>query len=97
MNTPRGKRKIRRGRVVGDRMRKTVMVEVERKFPHPLYKKVVRQTARWQVHDEDDRAAVGDLVEIAETRPLSKTKRWRLVKIIRTAGGKTGTEPGGDR
>jgi len=83
MTTSRGSRKVRRGWVVSDRMQKTVMVEVERKFAHPLYKKVVKKITRFKAHDEDNQARIGDFVEIAETRPLSKTKRWRLLKIIR--------------
>ncbi|MEA1928127.1 MAG: 30S ribosomal protein S17 [Candidatus Auribacterota bacterium] len=84
VNSERGKRKIRRGKVTSDRMEKSIVVEVIRKYRHPLYKKVVRQTNTFTAHDEKNQARIGDLVEIKETRPLSKTKRWRLVKVIRS-------------
>lgn len=92
MNEPRGKRKIRRGWVVSDRMQKTAMVEVQKVFPHPLYKKVVKKVTRLKIHDRDNQARVGDFVEIAETRPISKTKRWRLVRVIRSAAGEAATD-----
>ena len=81
----RNNRKVRRGRVSSDRMEKSIVVEVIRKFRHPLYKKVSRQTFRYHAHDEKNQARVGDIVEIMETRPISKSKRWRLVKIIKTS------------
>jgi small subunit ribosomal protein S17 len=82
-NQERGRRKIRRGKVTGDRMDKSIVVEVIRKYRHPLYTKVVRQTNSFAAHDEDNQARIGDLVEIMESRPISKTKRWRLVKVIK--------------
>ena len=83
----RGKRKVRMGKVTGDRMEKTVTVSVERKFRHPLYGKVVKKTVVFKAHDEENAARLGDVVEIMETRPLSKTKRWRLVRILKPAAG----------
>ena len=81
----RGSRKLRIGKVSSDRMDKTITVDTERKYRHPLYKKVVKKTTRFKAHDEKNEARVGDLVEIMETRPLSKTKRWRLAKVIERA------------
>jgi small subunit ribosomal protein S17 len=81
----RGTRKIRCGVVVSDAMDKTVAVGVERTYRHPRYGKVIRKTEVFKVHDEGDQARVGDQVEIMETRPLSKTKRWRLVSILKAA------------
>jgi small subunit ribosomal protein S17 len=81
----RGYRKVRRGYVVSDKMDKTVVVEVEDRVKHPLYGKVIRRTTKVKVHDEANTAGVGDLVSISETRPLSATKRWRLVEILEKA------------
>jgi small subunit ribosomal protein S17 len=81
----RGYRKLRRGYVVGDKMDKTVVVEVEDRVKHPLYGKVLRRTTKVKVHDEQNTAGVGDLVVIMETRPLSATKRWRVVEILQKA------------
>jgi small subunit ribosomal protein S17 len=81
----RGDRKVRRGYVVSDKMQKTLVVEVEDRVKHPLYGKVLRRTSKVKVHDELNAAGVGDLVLISETRPLSATKRWRLVEIIEKA------------
>jgi small subunit ribosomal protein S17 len=81
----RGYRKGRRGYVVSDKMDKTVVVEVEDRVKHPLYGKVIRRTTKVKVHDEANTAGVGDLVSISETRPLSATKRWRLVEILEKA------------
>ncbi len=81
----RGYRKIRRGYVVSDKMDKTVVVEVEDRVKHPLYGKVLRRTSKVNVHDEANSAGVGDLVLITETRPLSATKRWRVVEILERA------------
>jgi small subunit ribosomal protein S17 len=83
--TTRGYRKSRRGYVVSDKMDKTVVVEVEDRVKHPLYGKVIRRTTKVKVHDEANTAGVGDLVSISETRPLSATKRWRLVEILEKA------------
>ena len=78
-------RKTRRGYVVSDKMQKTVVVEVEDRVKHPLYGKVIRRTSKVQAHDEANAAGVGDLVMIMETRPLSATKRWRVVEILEKA------------
>ncbi len=78
----RANRKTRRGYVVSDKMDKTVVIEVEDRVKHPLYGKVIRRTSKVKVHDEQNAAGVGDLVLIMETRPLSATKRWRLVEIL---------------
>jgi len=81
----RGNRKERVGVVVSDCQEKTIIVEVTRRVPHKLYKKVIKRKKRYAVHDENSTAKVGDDVRIVETRPLSKRKRWRLTEIIRTA------------
>ena len=78
-------RKTRRGYVVSDKMQKTVVVEVEDRVKHPLYGKVIRRTSKVKAHDEQGSAGIGDLVLIMETRPLSATKRWRLVEILEKA------------
>ena len=80
-----GKRKTKVGRVVSDKMDKTVVVSVERLTRHPLYKRVVRMTSKFAVHDEENQARVGDTVLIEESRPLSRTKRWRLVEVTSRA------------
>jgi small subunit ribosomal protein S17 len=81
----RGRRKVREGYVVSDKMDKTVVVAVEDRFKHRLYGKVLRSTSRLKAHDEANSAGVGDRVRIMETRPLSATKRWRLVEILEKA------------
>jgi small subunit ribosomal protein S17 len=81
----RAHRKTRRGYVVGDKMDKTVVVAVEDRVKHPLYGKVMRRTSKVKAHDEANAAGIGDLVLIMETRPLSATKRWRLVEVIEKA------------
>jgi len=81
----RGKRKVRAGRVTSDVRSKTITVSVERTVLHPLYGRVVTKTKKYMVHDENNDARKGDLVEITETRPLSKTKRWRLTKVVERA------------
>jgi small subunit ribosomal protein S17 len=81
----RNYRKTRQGYVVSDKMDKTVVVEVEDRVKHPLYGKVIRRTTKVKAHDEANGAGVGDLVLISETRPLSATKRWRLVEILEKA------------
>ncbi|MFT6973465.1 MAG: small subunit ribosomal protein S17 [Pontimonas sp.] len=81
----RGYRKVRRGYVTSDKMDKTIVVEVEDRVKHPLYGKVVRRSSKVKVHDEANTAGVGDLVMISETRPLSATKRWRLVNVVEKA------------
>jgi small subunit ribosomal protein S17 len=81
----RGRRKSRVGTVVSDKMQKTVVVAVERRYAHPLYGKQVRRTKKYHAHDETNQSHVGDLVRIEETRPLSKLKRWRVVEVITEA------------
>ena len=81
----RGYRKARRGYVVSDKMTKTVVVEVEDRVKHALYGKVIRRTSKVKAHDEQNTAGVGDRVMIMETRPLSATKRWRVVEILEKA------------
>jgi small subunit ribosomal protein S17 len=81
----RGYRKVRRGYVTSDKMEKTIVVEVEDRVKHPLYGKVIRRTSKVKAHDESNSAGIGDLVVISETRPLSATKRWRLVEIVEKA------------
>jgi len=77
-----GKRKVRIGTVISDKMDKTVVVQVETLVRHPLYKKVIRRRAKFKAHDEENKCRVGDVVKIMETRPLSKEKRWRVVEIV---------------
>ena len=81
----RGKRKIRVGRVVSDKMDKTIVVAVETFVTHPLYKKQIRKTTKFKAHDENNECKIGDVVKIMETRPISKDKCWRLVDIIEKA------------
>jgi small subunit ribosomal protein S17 len=81
----RGYRKVRRGYVTSDKMEKTIVVEVEDRVKHPLYGKVIRRTSKVKAHDENNTAGIGDLVLINETRPLSSSKRWRLVEILEKA------------
>ena len=81
----RGKRKSRTGKVVSNSMDKTVVVEVIDSAAHPTYGKIVRRNKRLKAHDEGNEATTGDLVRIAETRPLSATKRWRVVEIVEKA------------
>jgi small subunit ribosomal protein S17 len=78
----KAKRKTRTGRVISDKMDKTVVVLVESLGRHPLYKKVVRHTSKFKAHDKDNACKVGDVVKIIETRPLSKEKRWRVAEVI---------------
>jgi small subunit ribosomal protein S17 len=88
-----GKRKTKVGRVVSDKMDKTIVVSVERMTRHPLYKRVIRLTTKFKAHDEANEAHVGDTVLIEESRPLSATKRWRLVSIVARAGDGGTPEP----
>ncbi len=81
----RGRRKERVGRVVSNKMDKTVVVAIERRMAHPIYKKVITRTTKLFAHDEENRSMVGDLVKIMETRPLSRNKRWRLVEVLEKA------------
>ena len=85
MSTTRGRVKERVGLVTSAKMDKTVTVSVERMVAHPLYKKAIKQTKRFKAHDEENQCNEGDVVRISETRPLSKTKRWRLVEIVKRA------------
>jgi small subunit ribosomal protein S17 len=78
----RGRRKERVGEVTSNKMVKTIVVRVERRFPHPRFKKVITRFAKFYAHDEKREAHVGDRVRIQETRPLSRTKRWRLVEVL---------------
>jgi small subunit ribosomal protein S17 len=82
---PRGERKVRDGYVVSDKMDKTIVVSLEDRVKHPLYGKVIRRTSKVKAHDEANTAGVGDRVRLMETRPLSATKRWRLVEILEKA------------
>jgi small subunit ribosomal protein S17 len=81
----RGNRKERVGEVISNRMTKTIVVRVERRFPHPRFKKVVTSYKKFYAHDEKSEARPGDRVRIEETRPLSKLKRWRLVQVVERA------------
>lgn len=81
----RPRRKVREGIVISDKMQNTVIVQVQDLKPHPLYKKVVRQTHRYKAHDGESSCGVGDRVRIMETRPLSKEKRWRVAEILEKA------------
>lgn len=81
----RARRKVLEATVVSNKMEKTLVVKVTRSAAHPLYRKVVKFTSKCYVHDEKNEAQIGDVVEIMETRPLSKLKRWRLVRIVRHA------------
>src|SRR5882762_1889093 len=81
----RGRRKVREGLVVSDKMNKTIVVALEDRKKHPLYGKVMRSTTKVKAHDEENTAGIGDRVLLMETRPLSATKRWRLVEIVEKA------------
>jgi len=78
-------RKVRIGKVVSAKMQKSILVHIERRVPHPVYKKLIRRSTKLMAHDEERSARVGDTVKIMETRPMSKQKRWRLVEIIEKA------------
>jgi small subunit ribosomal protein S17 len=80
--SPKGHRKTRVGIVVSDKMNKTIVVSVERRVPHPLFKKIVRRTSKFYAHDEEGKAKEGDKVSIEETRPMSKLKRWKLIEVL---------------
>jgi len=81
----KGKKNVKVGLVTSNKMNKTVVVSVERRVPHPLYRRIVTRTSKFLAHDEKNSCAIGDTVSITETRPLSKRKRWRLLEIIRKA------------
>ena len=78
-------RRVRVGKVVSDKMQKTVVVAIEDNVPHPNYGKIIKRTVKIHVHDEKGECSIGDKVSVTETRPLSKTKRWRLVEILEKA------------
>jgi small subunit ribosomal protein S17 len=88
----RGQRKTKVGRVVSDKMDKTIVVSVERLTRHRLYKRVIRLTTKFKAHDEANEAHVGDTVLIEESRPLSATKRWRLIEVVQRAGDHGGAD-----
>ncbi len=81
----RNLRKTRVGIVTSNKMNKTITVAVERKVKHPLYGKFVKKTSKFHAHDEKDECTIGDIVKVMETRPLSKTKRWRLIEVVEKA------------
>lgn len=81
----RGTRKIRNGRVISDKMDKTIVVAVETLVRHPLYGRIVRRTTKFKAHDENNECGVGDNVEIMETKPISKEKRWRVLRVVEKA------------
>jgi len=83
----RGLRKTQIAEVMSDKMDKTLTVKVERRVKHPIYDKFMKRRTKLHVHDGDNAGAIGDIVEIEETRPLSKLKRWRLVRVVRKAEG----------
>ena len=85
MSEKQGQRKERTGKVVSDKMDKTVVVNIERRFSHPLYHKYIKRTKPYYAHDEKNRCRLGDTVRIVETRPRSKTKRWRVAAILERA------------
>ncbi|MBU0600366.1 30S ribosomal protein S17 [bacterium] len=78
----RGQKKVKTGEVISDKMDKTVVVKIKRLVKDPLYKKYVRKSSKFYAHDEENKCKIGDRVKIMETRPLSKTKRWRVVEIV---------------
>ncbi len=79
--------KVIKGTVVSNKMDKTLVVQVERKFIHPTFKKVVKRTRKFQCHDEKNQCSIGDIISMREVRPLSKTKRWNLIKVLKAAQG----------
>lgn len=87
MKVVRNRRKERQGIVISDKMDKTITVQVERLTHHPWLGKTLKKYSKFKVHDEKDEAKTGDIVKIVETRPLSKTKRWRLIEVIKQKGG----------
>ena len=85
MSTERARRKVRTGVVVSDKMDKTVLVRIDRSFRHPLYQKTVKRSSKLAAHDEQNEAHVGDTVRVMEIRPMSKSKRWRVVEVLERA------------
>ena len=78
-----GRRKVLQGEVISSRMHKTITVQVERRVRHPIYERVVKRSKKFHAHDEHNQCQIGDIVRIIETRPLSKTKCWRLLEVVR--------------
>ncbi|MBM4372187.1 MAG: 30S ribosomal protein S17 [Deltaproteobacteria bacterium] len=85
MSEGRGNHKVILGKVISDKMDKTIVVEVTRRYLHPVYKKYITRSRRFKAHDETNQCGVGDLVELVETRPLSHDKRWRLRRVMQKA------------
>jgi small subunit ribosomal protein S17 len=85
MEETRSRRKVRSGRVISDKMEQTVIVAVESRIRHPLYGRIMRRTKKLKAHDESNAVGLGDLVEIMETRPISREKRWRVVRVVEKA------------
>ena len=85
MEEARSRRKVRSGRAISDKMDKTVVVAVESRIRHPLYGRIMRRTKKFKAHDESNEVGMGDLVEIMESRPISREKRWRVVRIVEKA------------
>lgn len=81
----RNLRKVRQGKVVSDKMEKTIVVAVEDRVRHPLYNRTIRKTKKFKAHDEENSCRIGDIVRVMETRPLSKDKRWRVIEILERA------------
>jgi small subunit ribosomal protein S17 len=81
----RNRRRVKLGRVASDKMDKTIVVVTETRVPHPVYKKIVRKSVRFKAHDENNDAKTGDTVRIAECRPMSRDKRWRLIEVVERA------------
>lgn len=92
-NSQRPMRKTKVGLVISDKMDKTITVQVDRVAFHPIYKKMLRQATKFKVHDEKEAAKIGDTVKIQETRPLSKTKRWRLIEVVKKADAASAIHP----
>ena len=85
MTETRGNRKVMQGKVSSDKMDKTIVVEVTRRYLHPTYKKYITRSTRYKAHDETNECGIGDFVEIVETRPLSRDKHWRLRRVMKKA------------
>ena len=85
MTEERNNRKVRQGVVISDKGEKTCVVQINERKPHPIYKKMMTRSRKFYVHDEKNEAAIGDTVRIMETRPISKTKHWRLIEIVEKA------------
>ncbi|HTV73335.1 MAG TPA: 30S ribosomal protein S17 [Candidatus Acidoferrales bacterium] len=85
LSVERNRRRVKQGRVVSNKMEKTIVVVTETRVPHPVYAKIIRKSVRFKAHDERNEAQIGDVVRIAECRPLSKEKRWRLLEIVEKA------------